>query len=111
MFINSEILTDTNFYRGLRQWITVIGLRDMAMRPIFRSFCINRLGIGPLHNISSRSNFGFEFAEIFVIDERLPDSASQGVADTSTRRVGESFFDYEYLREFKVKIGTARKVV
>jgi hypothetical protein len=25
--------------------------------------------------------------------------------------VGESFFDYEYLREFKVKIGTARNVV
>ncbi len=28
-----------------------------------------------------------------------------------TRRVGESFFDYEYLREFEVKIGTARNVV
>jgi hypothetical protein len=27
------------------------------------------------------------------------------------RRVGESFFDYEYLREFDVKIGTARNVV
>jgi hypothetical protein len=24
---------------------------------------------------------------------------------------GESFFDYEYLREFEAKIGTARKVV
>jgi hypothetical protein len=28
-----------------------------------------------------------------------------------TRPVGESFFDYEYLREFEAKIGTARKVV
>jgi hypothetical protein len=28
-----------------------------------------------------------------------------------TRRVGESFFDYEYLCEFEAKIGTARKVV
>jgi hypothetical protein len=26
-------------------------------------------------------------------------------------RVGESFFDYEYLREFEAKIGTARNVV
>ncbi len=31
--------------------------------------------------------------------------------DSPTRRVGESFFDYEYLREFEAKIGTARKVV
>jgi hypothetical protein len=28
-----------------------------------------------------------------------------------TRRVGESFFDYEYLLEFEAKIGTARNVV
>ncbi len=27
------------------------------------------------------------------------------------RRVEESFFDYEYLREFEGKIGKARKVV
>jgi hypothetical protein len=31
--------------------------------------------------------------------------------DSLTRRVGESFSDYEYLCEFEVKIGTARKVV
>jgi hypothetical protein len=55
----------------------------MAMRRIFWGFCINRFGIGPLHYVSSRSDFGFEF----------------------------SFFDYEYLREFEAKSGTARKVV
>ncbi len=33
------------------------------------------------------------------------------IVDSPTRRVGESFFDYEYLREFEVKIGTARNVV
>ncbi len=33
------------------------------------------------------------------------------VVDSPTRRVGESFFDYEYLREFEAKIGSARKVV
>jgi hypothetical protein len=31
--------------------------------------------------------------------------------DSPTRRVGESFFDYEHLREFEAKIGTARNVV
>jgi hypothetical protein len=57
------------------------------MRRIFWCFCRNWFLIDPLHYLSSRSDFGFEFAEIFV----LPDSASRGV--------GESFFDYEYLRE------------
>jgi hypothetical protein len=33
------------------------------------------------------------------------------LVDYLTRRVGESFFDYEYLREFEAKIGTARNVV
>jgi hypothetical protein len=32
-------------------------------------------------------------------------------ADSPTHRVGESFFDYEYFREFEAKIGTARTVV
>jgi hypothetical protein len=30
---------------------------------------------------------------------------------THTRNSGESFFEYEYLREFEAKIGTAREVV
>jgi hypothetical protein len=51
----------------------------MATRRIFWGFCINRFDIGPLHYISSRSDFNFEFAEIFVIEKRLPDSASRGV--------------------------------
>jgi hypothetical protein len=59
------------------------------MKPIFRGFCINRFGIGPLHYISSRSDFGFENEEIFIIQKRLPDSASRGVADSPNRRVGE----------------------
>jgi hypothetical protein len=33
------------------------------------------------------------------------------LVDSPTRRVGESFFDYEYLREYEAKIGTARNVV
>jgi hypothetical protein len=45
----------------------------------FRGFYINRFGIGPLHYISSYSDFGLEFVEIFVIEKRLPDSPSRGV--------------------------------
>jgi hypothetical protein len=45
----------------------------MTTRRIFWGFCINRFGIGPLHNISSRSDFGFEISEIFVI-EKLAES-------------------------------------
>jgi hypothetical protein len=51
----------------------------MAMNRIFRGFCINRFGLGPLHYISSHSNFGFEFAEISVFEKRLPVSVSRGV--------------------------------
>jgi hypothetical protein len=47
------------------------------MRQIFWGFCIIRFGICPLHYVSSRSDSGFEFAEIFVIEKRLPNSPSQ----------------------------------
>jgi hypothetical protein len=43
---------------------------------IFWGFCINRFGIGPLHYVLGRSDFGFEFAEIFVIGKRLAESGS-----------------------------------
>ena len=33
------------------------------------------------------------------------------LVDSPTRRVGESFFDYEYLREYEAQIGTARNLV
>ncbi len=60
------------------------------MRRIFWGFCRNWFLIDPLHYFTSRSNFGFEFAEIFVIEKRLPDSPSQGVGDSPTRWVRES---------------------
>jgi hypothetical protein len=52
------------------------------MRRIFWGFCRNWFLIDPLHHLSSRSDFGFEFAEIFVIEKRLGESM--------TRRLGES---------------------
>jgi hypothetical protein len=56
------------------------------MKRIFWGFCLNRFGIGPLHKlhyIASRSDFCFEFVEIFVIEK----PASWGVTDSPTRRV------------------------
>ncbi len=63
------------------------------MNRIFRVFCIDRFGLGPLHYISSRSDFGFEFAEIFVLEKRLPVSVSQGVDKIAYR--------YNYFQTFK----------
>jgi hypothetical protein len=57
----------------------------MATRRIFWGFCINRFGIGPSHYISSRSDCDFEFAEIFIIEKRLPDSPSWGVDKNAFR--------------------------
>ncbi len=57
----------------------------MATRRIFWGFCRNRIGIGSLHYISSRSDLGFVFAEIFVIEKRLPDSPSRGVDKNAYR--------------------------
>jgi hypothetical protein len=62
----------------------------MAMRRIFWGFCRNWFLIDPLDYLSSRSAFGFVFAEIFEIEKRLRDSASRGVDDSPTWRVGES---------------------
>ncbi len=71
------------------------------MNRFFRVFCIDLFGIGPLHNLSSLSDFDFEFS---VIDEtgirRLPISVSRPLnfflnqywwyGEPSTPRIGES---------------------
>ncbi len=49
-----------------------------------------RFGIGPLHYISSRSDFGFEFSEIFLFEKRLPDSTIRGVSNSLYQRYAES---------------------
>ncbi len=43
------------------------------MRRIFLGFCKNPFVMSPLHYLSSRFDFAFEFAEIFAIEKRLPD--------------------------------------
>jgi len=49
------------------------------MRRILWGICINHFGIGLLHYVLSRSDFGAEFVEIFEIEKRLPDSPSREV--------------------------------
>ncbi len=61
----------------------------METNRIFQGFCINRFGIGPLNYISSRSDFGFEFSEIFVLEKRLPDSTIRGVSDSPYQQYAE----------------------
>jgi hypothetical protein len=66
----------------------------MGMRRIFWGFCRNWFLIDPLDYLSSRSAFGFVFAEIFEIEKRLRDSASWGVDDSPTWRVGKSATEF-----------------
>jgi hypothetical protein len=49
------------------------------MNQFFLFFCINRFGLGPLDYLSSGSDFGFKFLEIFIFENRLPASVSRGV--------------------------------
>ncbi len=49
------------------------------MNWFFWRFCINRFGMGPLQYQSSRSDFGFEVSEMFIIEKQLPASVSRGV--------------------------------
>ncbi len=55
------------------------------MRRIFWGFCRNWFLMSPLHYLSSRSDFGFEFAEIFVFEKQLP-----AITDTRIRRLSAS---------------------
>ncbi len=63
------------------------------MNQIFWGFCINRFGLGPLHYISSPSDIGFEFVEIFIFEKRLPVSVSRGVDKIA--------YGYNYFQTFK----------
>ncbi len=60
-------------FMGVLVWVLK---RDMVLRPIFWGFCIIRFLMSPLHYLSSCSDSAFEFAEIFIIEKRLPDSSS-----------------------------------
>ncbi len=64
--------------------------RDMAMRRIFWGFCRNWFLMSHSLYLSGRSDFGFEFAEIFVIEKRLPVSLSWGVDDSPHHWYAES---------------------
>ncbi len=64
----------------------------MAMRRIFWGFCRNWFLMSPLHYLSGRSDFGFEFAEIFVFEKRLGvgDSLYHWCGESLTLRIGDT---------------------
>ncbi len=68
----------------------------MAMRRIFWGFCRNWFLMSPFHYLSSRSDFCFEFAEIFVFEKRLGryqrygQSPTPRITDTRSRRLPTS---------------------
>ncbi len=63
------------------------------MRRIFWGFCRNWFFMSPLHYLSGRSDFGFEFAEIFVFKKLTPryhrygESPTLRIGDTGSRRL------------------------
>ncbi len=61
----------------------------------FWGFCRNWFLMSPLHYLSSRSNFSFDFAEIFVFEKRLPaitdgESPTPRITDTRSRQLPAS---------------------
>ncbi len=62
----------------------------MAMRRIFWGFRRNWFLMSPLHYLSGRSDVGFEFAEIFIFEIRLPAITNSRSHPLSVRWYGES---------------------
>ena len=88
------------------------------MRRIFWGFCRNWFLMSPLHYLSGRSDFGFEFAELVVLENRLPaitDTGSRrlpaslirGVGDSQHHRYGESAIYFKR----KLSVSMIRRVV
>jgi hypothetical protein len=88
------------------------------MRRIIWGFCRNWFLMSPLHYLSGRSDFGFEFGEIYIFKNWLPaitDTESGGATTpriTDTRsphhRYGESAI--EFLKR-KLSVSIIRRVV
>ena len=70
-----------------------------------------RLAESGSRRLSDSPCFSFKHSKADPLTRRVGESSTPRLADSPTQRVGESFFDYEYLREFEAKSGTARKVV
>jgi hypothetical protein len=67
------------------------------MNRFFRCFCINQFGMGPFQYYSSRFNFGFKFAEIFVFDKQLPsinDKGNHRLCVSVIQRVADSLYQW-----------------
>ncbi len=71
-------------------WWEIYILKGHGNEADFLGFLQKLVPHRSLTHLSSRTDFGFEFAEIFVIEKRLLDSASRGVADSVSRGVDDS---------------------
>jgi hypothetical protein len=72
------------------------------MRPIFRFVYISLLVTGPLHNCKSLFDFGFEFEEIFAIENRLPCYHLYG--ESPTPRISDTRRDADAVMDFRLRI-------
>jgi hypothetical protein len=61
---------------------------------------MNWFGIGPLHYVSSRSDFGFEFAEIFVIEKRVGESTRMPIDTIIFKPLNKSMVIVHYIPGF-----------
>ncbi len=74
----------------------------------FLGFCRNQFLMSPLHYLSSRSDFGFEFPEIFIFEKRFP-----AITDTRSRRPSHHQYGESAIEFFKRKLSVSmiRRVV
>ena len=86
-FVVIRIFIATNFAK-MKIILFLKCLKGHGNEPNFPRFLHKSLWPSPLHYISSSSDFGFEFAEIFVFEKRLPVSW----VGESTRLPGVSIF-------------------
>jgi hypothetical protein len=93
-------------------------LKGMAMRRAMRRIFSFFAEIGPLHYLLGRSDFGFEFAEIFVFEKRLSVSVIRGVGlpVLLSRGVDDSphhWYEESAIKFFKRKLSVSmiRRVV
>ncbi len=86
-------------HKSVRQSLLVYGVLCVPGR---YTYC----GLGSLHYYSSRSDFGFEFVEIFLFEKRLPVSTIRGVANSAYQWYRNVDTGSRYLEK---KISLARK--
>jgi hypothetical protein len=81
------------FYEGKKRKCSIKNYKSFAFSNNNTHFMSSLLEKRGRLGHGNEADFGFEFAEIFVIEKRLHDSATQRVGNSPTRQVGESAFE------------------